>query len=174
LGQIHPVLSTLRRRLGSVVTSVVEHAKTALREVSRPLPLVAGLAMDLTRSRQELLAENVLLRQQLIVASRSVKRPAFRPHERGLVVLLSRLIHNWRDAVLLVKPDTILRWHREGFRLFWRYKSRKPSKPCPHLSPDVIELIRRMAVSNATWGAERIRGELLELGIHVAMRTIQR
>jgi putative transposase len=153
---------------------VVEHAKTALREVSRPLPLVAGLAMDLTRSRQELLAENVLLRQQLIVASRKVKRPAFRPHERGLVVLLSRLVRNWRDAVLLVKPDTSLRWHREGFRLFWRRKSRKPSKPRPRLSPDVIELIRRMASGNRLWGAERIRGELLKLGIHVAKRTIQK
>ena len=117
LGQIRPVLSTLRRRVQAAVTSVVKHVTVALREATRPLPLVAGFATDLTRSRGELLAENTLLRQQLIVASRKVKRPAFRPHERALVVLLSRLIHNWRDAVLLAKPDTILRWHREGFRV---------------------------------------------------------
>jgi putative transposase len=102
------------------------------------------------------------------------RRPAFRPHERGLVVLLSRLASRWRDALLLVKPDTILRWHREGFRLFWRWKSRKPSKPRPRLSPDVVALIRGMAASNRLWGAERIRGELLKLGIRVAKRTIQR
>jgi putative transposase len=135
---------------------------------------VAGVVTDLTRSRKELVAENTLLRQQLIVASRRVKRPAFRPGERGLLVVLSRLVHNWRDAVLLVKPETILRWHREGFRLFWRHKSRKPCEPRSRLFPDVIELIRRMATSNPTWGAERIRGELLKLGIRVAKRSIQR
>ena len=173
-GQIRPVLSTFRRRLPATVTSVVSRAKSALREATRPLPLVAGFAVDLTRSRRELLAENVLLRQQLIVVSRSVKRPAFRPHERGLVVLLSRLVHKWRDAVLLVKPDTILRWHREGFRLFWRWKSRQPGTRQPRLPADVVELIRRMASSNRTWGAERIRGELLKLGIRGAKGTIQK
>lgn len=69
--------------------------------------------MDLTRSRKELLAENAFLRQQLIVASRRVKRPAFWPHERGLLVLLAGLAPRWRDAVLLVKPDAILRWHSQ-------------------------------------------------------------
>ena len=174
LGQIRPVLSTFRRRLRATVTSAVNRAKSALREATRPLPLVTGFALDLARSRRELLAENTLLREQLIVASRKVKRPAFRPHERGLVVLLSRLTRRWRDALLLVKPDTILRWHRQGYRLLWRWKSRKPSKPRPRLSADVIKLIRCMAGSNATWGAERIRGELLKLGIRVAKRTIQR
>ena len=174
MGQNRPVLSPLRRRLRAAVTSVVDHAKSALREATRPLPVLTGLVADLGRSRRQLIAENVLLRQQLIVASRKVKRPAFRPHERGVVVLLSRLVQNWREAVLLVKPDTILRWHREGFRLFWRWKSREPSRPQPRLSADVIELIRGMASSNRTWGAERIRGELLKLGIRVAKRTIQR
>ena len=173
-GQIRPVLSTFRRRLRAAVTSAVNRAKSAFREATRPLPLVAGFARDLARSRKELLAENALLRQQLIVASRKVKRPAFLPHERGLLVLLSRLVRNWRDAVLLVKPDTILHWHREGYRLFWRWKSRRPGKPQPRLPAEHIALIRRMAEGNATWGAERIRGELLKLGIHVAKRTIQK
>jgi putative transposase len=173
-GQTAPVLSRFRRRLRAAATAVVGRIKSAIREATRPLPLVTGLAVDLTRSRKELLAENAFLRQQLIVASRRVKRPAFRSHERGLLVLLARLVSRWRDAVLLVKPDTILRWHRQGFRLFWRLKSRRPGKPRPRLSPDLIELIRRMAESNATWGAERIRGELLRLGIHIAKRTIQK
>ena len=136
-----------------------------------PLPLLAGLATDLRRSRQQLIAENVLLRQQLIVASRKVKRPAFRSHERGLLVLLAGLVPRWRNAVLLVKPETILRWHRERYRLFWRHKSRRPGKPRPRLSLDVVELIRHMARSNTTWGAEQIRGELLKLGIRVARRS---
>ena len=168
------MLSTLCARLRAAATFVAGRVKAGFRQATRPLPLVAGLALDLTRSRKELLAENTLLRQQLIVASRKVKRPAFRSGERGLLLLLAGLVPRWRDAVLLVKPDTILRWHRQGFRLLWRCKSRRSGKPRPRLSPDVIELIRRMARSNATWGAERIRGELLKLGIRVAKRTIQK
>jgi putative transposase len=109
-----------------------------------------------------------------LVVSAAFGQIAFRSHERGLLVLLAGLVPRWRDAVLLVKPDTILRWHRQGFRLLWRLKSRQSGKPRPRLSPDVIELMGRMAESNATWGAERIRGELLKLGIRVAKRTIQK
>jgi hypothetical protein len=127
-----------------------------------------------TRSRAELIAENVLLRQQLIVASRGVKRPGFRGYERGLLVLLARLLPRWRDALLLVKPETVLRWHRAGFRLFWRRKSRSAGSREPRLVPDVIALIKRVAAENRLWGAERIRGELLKLGIRVAKRTVQR
>ena len=119
-------------------------------------------------------AENALLRQQLIVARRKVKRPQFKPHERGLLVLLARCVRGWRDALLLVKPDTILRWHRQGFRLFWRWKSSKPKVAKQRIAEDVIALIRQMADKNQLWGAERIRGELLKLGIKVAKRTIQR
>jgi hypothetical protein len=113
LRQIRLVLSRFRRCLRAAATAVVESVKSALREATRPLPLVTGLAVDLTKSRRELLAENGLLRQQLIVASRHVKRPAFRPRERGLLVLLAGVVPRWRDTVLLVKPDTILRWHRQ-------------------------------------------------------------
>ncbi len=114
------------------------------------------------------------LRQQLIVASRAARRPAFRPLERGLLVALSSYLPNWRNAVLLVKPAPILRRHREGFRLVWKRRSRASQGPEPKISPETIELIRRMALENKTWGAERIRGELLKLGIRVSMRTIQR
>jgi hypothetical protein len=139
-----------------------------------PVPLVAGLLEDIVRSRPELLAESALLRQQLIVAARHVKRPAFRPHERGLLVLLARLVRAWPQAFLLVRPETLLRWHREGFRLLWRWRSRHRQGREPRVCVSTIALIRRMAEENRLWGAERIRGELLKLGIRVAKRTVQR
>ena len=108
------------------------------------------------------------------MASREVKTPPIQPHERGLLVLLARLVPLWRDALLLVKPDTLLRWHRAGFRLFWRQRSKADARREPKLAPDLIALIRQMATSNVTWGAERIRGELLKLGIRVSKRTIQK
>jgi putative transposase len=143
----------------------------ALRAATRPTPLVVGLLRDATRSRGALVAENALLRQQLIVATRVGERPKF--VERGLLVLLARLVPRWRDAVLLVKPETILRWHRQGCALLWRWRS-KPKNGKPKLSRDTIAVIRRMARENRLWGAERIRGELLKVGIRVAKRTVQR
>ena len=83
--------------------------KSAVREATRPCQLAAGALKDLRRSRSELIAENALLRQQLIVVSRKVRRSEFKPHERGLLVLLSRCVRGWRDALLLVNPDTVLR-----------------------------------------------------------------
>jgi putative transposase len=118
--------------------------------------------------------ENALLRQQLIVASRKVKRPIFRPLERGFVVLLASLLPHWRNALLLVKPETVLRWHREGFRLIWGWKSKNTKSCSSRVDPGIIALIHRMADENVLWGAERIRGELLKLGIRVSKRTIQR
>ncbi len=82
--------------------------------------------------------------EQLIVAARASKRPKFAAHERGMLVLLARLLPRWRDAVLLVKPETILRWHREGFRTLWRWKSKQKS-PTSKLPAETIHLIRRMA-----------------------------
>ncbi len=90
----------------------------------------------------------------------------------GLLFWASRLAH-WRQALLIVKPDTLLRWHREGFRLFWRWKTRA-RKVRPRLPESTIDLVRRMATDNLLWGAERIRGELLKVGIHVAKRSIQK
>jgi putative transposase len=98
---------------GGMLTSV----KTMMREALRPAQMVQGFVQDLLRSPQELIAENVALRQQLIVAARKVKRPNFGPLDRGLLVALASILPRWRDALLLVKPETVLRWHRQGFRL---------------------------------------------------------
>ncbi len=145
-----------------------------MRTATRPVSIVGGVLRDVSRTREELVAENTALRQQLIVVARTVKKPKFAGHERGLVVLLARLMPRWREAMLLVKPETVLRWHREGFRLFWRARSRPPVAATPRIAPETVELIRRLANENRLWGAERIRGELLKLGVNAAKRTIQK
>jgi hypothetical protein len=94
----------------------------------------------------------------------------------GLVrdVLRSRdelLAENWASAGILLKPETILRWHREGFRLFWKRRSKPAKQRDSRIDSDTVELVRRMTRENRLWGAERIRGELLKLGIRVSKRT---
>jgi len=125
-------------QLAATTVKLAERVMRALRNASRPSDVAGGFIADLTRSRSELIAENAFLRQQLSVASRAVKRPAFRGHERGLLVLLARLLPRWRCALLLVKPETVLRWHRAGFRLFWRNKSRSARSREPRIARDVI------------------------------------
>src|SRR5262245_32309278 len=105
---------SLSRLIRDVLSNAPLLARYVVRFITRPAPVVGGLIEDVTRSRKELIAENALLRQQLIVAARAVGRPKFRAGERGLLVLLARLVPRWRDAVLLVRPETILRWHRYG------------------------------------------------------------
>src|SRR5207302_1728711 len=135
------------------------------------LRFVFGLAADLVRRRVELVAENALLRQQLIVAKRKVAgRVRWTPWQRFTIALAARVAPAWREATLLVQPATILRWHRAGFRAFWRRRSRPSGRP----PTSRAALIREMAARNPRWGAERIRGELLKLGVRVCKRTVQR
>ena len=131
-----------------------------------------GTGGDLVRSRAQLLAENALLRQQLLVLHRSVAHPAVTRADRALLVLLAGHVRAWRQALHLVQPATLLRCHRAGCRALWRHKSR-PRPGRPPLPAETVALIRRLAAENPLWGAERIRGELGKLGIRVAKRTIQ-
>src|SRR5262249_3865338 len=135
--------------------------------------VVAGAVGDALRSREELLLENALLRQQLVILKRSVKRVQPTDTERRVVVWLTSRLTGWREALLVVKPETILAWHRTLFRLYWRHKSRGPVGR-PSLSADTVALIKQMAVDNRLWGAERLQGELLKLGLKVSKRTIQK
>jgi len=128
---------------------------------------------DLGRSKSELIAENAFLRQQLIILQRQVKRPTFTRADRMLLVLLARLVRMWQQALFIVQPDTLLRWHRELFRLYWKRKSKAQAHQ-PKVASETIALIRQMAKDNRLWGAERIRGELLKLGLRVCKRTIQK
>lgn len=119
--------------------------------------------------RAALLAENTLLRHQIAVLQRSVRRPKLRAADRLLWVLAVRLWSRWRDALVIVRPDTVVRWHRAGFRLFWRWKC-GGGRPATH--PDVRSLIVRMARENPLWGVPRIQAELALLGHRVARATI--
>src|SRR5215831_10163712 len=120
--------------------------------------LLQGTLTDLTRSKSELAAEHALLRQQLIILRRQVKRPACTKTDRMLLVLLARMVRTWKQALLIVQPETLLRWHRQGFKPFWKYKSRAAFLT-PRISQETVDLIRQMAKDNRLWGAERIRGE---------------
>jgi hypothetical protein len=117
--------------------------------------------------------ENALLRQQVIVLKRQVARPQLTPKDRSLVVVLVSRVKDWKKALFIVKPETVLRRHRQGFKLFWRRKSKGQARK-PRISEDTITLIKQMAVDNRCWGAKRIRGELLKLGIQVNKGIIRR
>ncbi|MBK9745807.1 MAG: hypothetical protein IPO91_03420 [Chloroflexi bacterium] len=90
---------------------------------------------DIKRSKSELIVENAFLRQQLIVLQRQTKRPVLTPRDRGLLVLLASRFPRWREALMIVKPDTLRGWHRQGFRLFWRYKSNARTPSLGFLKP---------------------------------------
>jgi putative transposase len=120
----------------------------------------------------DLLVENLLLRHQLAVALRTNPRLKVRARDKLLWVLARRLRLNWRRHLLLVSPDTVVRWHRQGWQLFWRWKSRPVGRP--QLSAEARALIARLARENPLWGTERIRGELLKLGIAASARSIRR
>lgn len=131
--------------------------------------LLLGTLTDLSRSKSELVAENALLRQQLIILRRQVKRPACTKTDRILLVLLARMVRAWKQALVIVQPETLLRWHRQGFKLFWKYKSKTVSLT-PRISQETISLIQEMARDNRLWGAERIRGEFTQTG-HPRLQT---
>ena len=130
-------------------------------------------ARDLARTRSELLAENALLRQQVIVLRRSIERARLHRDDRLLLMVLARLTRRWRDAVHVVSPETLLRWHRDLFKIIWRRKSRPHGQP-KRLAMEIVSLIQAMAKDNVLWGAERIRGELLKLGFRVSKRTVRK
>jgi putative transposase len=118
--------------------------------------------------------ENLALRHQLLVLQRSVVRPHLSRWDRILWVWLSRVWTDWRSSLVIVQPATVLAWHRRGFQLYWRWRSRASSVGRPRLDPELRQLIRRMARENPTWGRRRIRAELALLGYCVAELTVAR
>ncbi len=122
-------------------------------------------------SRSAIAAENLALRHQLGILQRSVKRPRLRQLDRILWVWLSLFLENLRSCLIVVKPDTVVRWHRDGFRLYWRWKSRgKPGRP--KIDAEIRRLIRRMSRENTTWGSPRIQSELALLGHTLDQSTV--
>jgi hypothetical protein len=126
-------------------------------------------------SRQSLLLENLALRQQLSLLKRRHPRPRLALFDRLFWLIVRRCWSGWKQALLVVTPETVARWHRAGFRWYWMLisKVRKPLGRRP-LSPAVRDLIFQMVANNPTWGAPRIHGELLMLGFYVSERTISR
>jgi len=117
--------------------------------------------------------EILALRHQLAVLQRRAqKRPALRTCDRVFWILLSRVWSQWRSALRIVKPETVIAWHRKGFRLYWTWKSKAGRTGRPVIIREVHELIRKMSNSNPLWGAPRIHGELLKLGIQISQATV--
>jgi len=153
--------------MGEILLRLQEHLKPWIKPATSVL--ISAIS-DLNRSRTDLVIENALLRQQLIVLNRQIKRPQLTNPERFRLVFLSHFTAFWKQALHIVQPDTLLRRHRELFRFYWRRKSQGK----PRISLETIASIQEMAKENQLWGAERIRGELIKLGIEVSKRTIQR
>ena len=125
------------------------------------------------RTRRELALENLALRQQLAVWKARQPRPRLTETDRVFWIVLSRLWKNWRSSLQVVRPETVVRWHRRGFRLYWAWKSRH-RRGRPAIGTEVRDLIRRMSRANPLWGAPRIHGELLKLGLTVSQATVSK
>jgi len=139
--------------------------------------MIATLFRTLTlalSARRRLAYENLALRHQIAVLQRSVKRPQLKKRDRLLWVLLSRTWKDWAGSLVLVKPDTVIRWHRKGFRLYWTWGSRRKRKGRPGIAPDIRDLIRKISRANPLWGAPRIHGALQKLGIEISQAAVSK
>jgi len=127
-------------------------------------------------AHQDIVLENLALRQQLAVFKRIHKRPRLTQRDRWFWISLTRVWKDWRTALVIVHPDTVVRWHRERLRRFWARLSKNSQRPRgrPAISREIRDLVRRIAVANPLWRAPRIHGELQKLGIGISERTISR
>src|ERR1700716_3969541 len=135
--------------------------------------LVVALS-SVFKTRAALQLENLALRHQLGVLHRSVKKPKLTPFDRLLWAWLCGVWADWRCALIVVRPETVIAWHRKGFRLFWTWKVRHGKHGRPSVPKDVRDLIRLMSRANPTWGAPRIHGELLKLGINIGETSVSK
>jgi transposase InsO family protein len=135
--------------------------------VLRLLPFLVG-------SHRQLALENLALRQQLAVYKRTMPRPKLHTTDRLFWAGLARVWTGWRQALVIVSPDTVLRWQRRRFREYWARLSGRPTGGRPSVDVEIAALVRNMAAANPLWGAPRIHGELLKLGIDIAERTVSR
>ena len=135
------------------------------------LRLIWAFVHALFARKADLVAENLALRQQLIVLQRKSRRPLRKAQDRVFWLWLARAWDGWRESLIVVKPATVVRWHRQGFKYYWAWKSRhKGGRPA--VAPEVRDLIRTISRANQLWGAPRIHGELLKLGIDLSQTTV--
>lgn len=137
------------------------------------LALICTFA-SLFKARRDLTLEILALRQQLAVFKRLHPRPPLRTRDRLFWIWLSKIWQGWRDSLIIVRPETVISWHRKGFKLFWSRISQRKSAGRPRIDPKIRALIRKMAEANVTWGAPRIHGELLKLGFDISERAVSR
>ena len=130
------------------------------------------MARSSFRTRARMQVEILALSHQLAVLQRPKKRVSLRASDRLLWVILSLFWKHWRSALVIILPETVIAWHRKGFRLYWRWKSRAGKCGRPRVSLETRELIRQMSKANPLWGAPRIHGELLKLGIEISQATV--
>jgi len=154
------------------ILDVLNRLDQAARAMLDLLKALLGALTSSLHTRHELALENLALRQQIGVLRRSVKRPRLSNTDRGFWVLLRRCWANWDKVLAVVQPATVIQWHRAGFRKYWTWRSR-PKGGRPAIDPEIRALIRRMATANM-WGAPRIHGELLKLGIRVSEATVSK
>jgi putative transposase len=135
-----------------------------------------GAILRTGRSRRSLLLENLALRQQLVVLKRKHPKPRLGPFDKLFWVVARRFWSPWREALFLVTPETVIRWHQAGFKLYWAMlcKVRKRVGGGRRITKEIRELIFRMVAENPTWGAPRIHGELQMLGFEVSETTVSR
>jgi putative transposase len=134
---------------------------------------ILSFCLSFLRTTARVRLENLFLRKQLEIALRSSPRLKTRPADRFFLGLVTDLYDSWREALLIVQPESIIRWHRQSFRVFWKWKSRSgPGRP--KIPQEQVDLIRQMAADNPLWGAPRIHGELLKLGVDISETTVQR
>ena len=139
----------------------------------RWLGILLGTLRSAVRTHRELALENLALRQQVAVWKARQPRPQLRATDRIFWVVLSRLWKNWRSALQVVRPQTVVQWHRHGFSRYWTWKSRR-RRGRPAIERELRDLIRRMSRANRLWGAPRIHGELLKLGLTVSQATVSK
>jgi putative transposase len=139
------------------------------------LLIAIGRALALAlRGQRELVLENLALRQQLAVMRRTTKRPQLQTRDRLFWIALAGLWRNWRTALVLVRPDTVVRWHRDWLRRRWARRSNPRPNGRPPIDRQICALVREMAMANPLWGAPRIHGELRILGVDISERTVSR
>ncbi len=140
---------------------MIESTQNYLQWVFQKLNIIANLT-----------AENIALRHQLVVLKRSQNRAILKNRDRLFWVILSRIWSGWRNAITIVQPDTVVRWHKRSFKSYWRRKSQQGKRGRPSIDPDIKKLVIKMGIANPLWGAPKIHGELLKLGIEVSERTV--
>ena len=123
-----------------------------------------------SKTRQSVVLENLLLRQQIIIFKRKTKRPRIENIDRIILAWISKLWNDWKSAMIIVKPETVIGWHRKNFQLYWKWKSRRAGRP--KINWELIKLIRKLQKENPIWTPQRIQGELQKLGFSVCENTV--